>query len=137
MQQGRAVQKEERKGHGIATNKQSKSTHKVQRARKKTYNAVGGNGLELELGLSDGEVLAEEVVGGLADVSEGNGDGGESHCTRSIIKADKCEKSWTLSLPLPLCFLRFVVASFLVRALVTPCCCWTRKRKQKRRTIRK
>lgn len=57
--------------------------HQQKQQKKKTYDAVGGNGLELELGLSDGEVLAEEVVGRLADISEGNGDGGEGHCIRS------------------------------------------------------
>lgn len=86
MQQGRVVQKEERKGHGIAKNKPKTPINNKE--QEITYNAVGGNSLELELGLSDGEVLAEEVVGGLADVSEGNGDGGEGHCTRSIIMVE-------------------------------------------------
>lgn len=39
-------------------------------------NVVGGDGLELELGLADGEVLGEEIVGGLAEISEGDGNGG-------------------------------------------------------------
>lgn len=82
------VQKGGAKGAWHSNEQTNKATTPIKATtkskRKKTYNAVGGNGLELELGLSDGEVLAEEVVGGLADVSEGNGDGGESHCTRSI-----------------------------------------------------
>lgn len=53
--------------------------------RRDTYNAVGGNSLELELGLADGEVLAEQVVGGLSEVSEGDGDV-LGHCYMRVSK---------------------------------------------------
>lgn len=54
----------------------------------KTYHTVRSDSLELELGVTDGEILSEQVVGGLAEVSEGDGDGG-GHCvytTRQTVK---------------------------------------------------
>jgi hypothetical protein len=37
-----------------------------------TYNTVGGSGLDFELSVTDGEVLAEKVLTGLANIIESN-----------------------------------------------------------------
>lgn len=39
-------------------------------------HTVGSDGLELELGVADGVVLSEQVIGGLAEISKGDGNSG-------------------------------------------------------------